>query len=316
MTFPDLTDELANLAPDLRGRLTANAQLKELMWFRVGGPAQVLFVPADEEDLTYLLRRIGLSLPVTIIGLGSNLLVRDGGVPGIVIRLGKGFGGIEVGEDCRIRAGAAVPDVQLARAAAEASISGLSFYRGIPGCIGGALRMNGGSYGTETKDVLVYARAVDRKGKVHELGVEELNYSYRHCGASEELIFTSALFQGEPGDREVIAADMADITEARTATQPVNSRTGGSTFKNPPNGKAWELIDEAGCRGMRIGAAHVSEKHCNFLINDGNASAADLESLGEAVRARVRETSGVSLQWEIRRIGIASAGRARSEEAA
>lgn len=316
MAFPDLTEEFFEAAPGLRGRLTANAPLKELMWFRVGGPAQVLFEPEDEDDLIYLLRRTGLALPITVIGMGSNLLVRDGGVPGIVIRLGNGFGGIDVGEDCRIRVGAGVPEVKVARAAAEASISGLAFYRGIPGCIGGALRMNSGAYGCETQNVLVYARAVDRKGRVHELGVEELNYSYRHCGASDELIFTSALFQGEPGDPEAIAAVMADITETRSATQPVNARTGGSTFKNPPEAKAWELIEQAGCRGLTVGGAQVSEQHCNFMINDGSANAADLEALGEIVRARVRKSCGVLLQWEIQRIGMAKAGHAPLEVAA
>jgi UDP-N-acetylmuramate dehydrogenase len=238
-----------------------------------------------------------------MIGLGSNLIVRDGGVPGVVIRLGRGFNEVSV-EGTRVRAGAAVPDVKVARAAQEAGIAGLAFMRGIPGGVGGALRMNGGAYGRETKDALVEAGAIDRKGNVHILKNNDMGYTYRHCGAPDDFIFTHALYQGEPGDPAVIAAEMEKITESREATQPIKSRTGGSTFKNPPGQKAWQLIDAAGCRGLKVGAAQVSELHCNFLINSGGATAADIETLGETVRRRVKENSGVELQWEIERIGV------------
>jgi UDP-N-acetylmuramate dehydrogenase len=243
-------------------------------------------------------------VPVTVIGLGSNLLVRDGGIAGVVIRLGRGFGEIKLEDGSRLRVGAAVPDVKVARAAADAGIAGLSFYRGIPGCVGGALRMNGGAHGRETKEVVVEARAVDRKGDVHLLKVAELRYEYRHCGASEDFIFTEALFQGEPGEPAKILAEMEDIAAYREEVQPIKSRTGGSTFKNPPGKKAWQLIDAAGCRGMMVGDAKVSEMHCNFLINEGKATGADLEELGETVRARVKETSGIELEWEIKRLGV------------
>jgi len=305
MNAPDLARELKSRLPGLRGRLLANEPLAPLTWFRVGGPAQVLFVPEDEEDLAYLLANLAPQIPVTVIGLGSNLIVRDGGVPGVVIRLGRGFNAVAAEEGSRIRAGAGVPDVRVARAAQEAGIAGLSFMRGIPGAVGGALRMNGGAYGGETRDVLVEARAVDRQGRIRVLGNADLHYGYRHCGAPEDLIFTAALFQGMPGNPAAIAAEMDRITEAREATQPVKSRTGGSTFKNPAGRKAWQLIDAAGCRGLVVGDAQVSELHCNFLINRGNATATDIETLGETVRARVKQASGVELEWEIRRIGTA-----------
>lgn len=304
MSFPDITAELKASAPDLRGRLAANFDLAPITWFRVGGPAQVLFTPQDEADLAYFLASIDPGLPVRVIGLGSNLLVRDGGVPGVTIRLARGFSEVVIEEGYRVRTGTAVPDVKVARAAADAGIAGLSFLRGIPGSIGGALRMNGGAYGGETRDVLVEARAVDRAGNVHVVPVDGLGMQYRHSGAPEDWIFTQAVFQGRPGDRDVIAAEMDRITEARESTQPVKSRTGGSTFKNPPGGKAWQLIDAAGCRGLRVGGAQVSEQHCNFLINSGEATASDLETLGETVRARVREASGIALEWEIKRIGV------------
>jgi len=299
-----LLAKLTALAPELRGRRTADAPLKEFTWFRVGGPAEVLFVPADEADLSYCLRHLPADVPVTMIGLGSNLLVRDGGIEGLVIRLGRGFGEIKIEEGSRLRAGTAVPDVKVARAAADAGIGGLSFYRGIPGSVGGALRMNGGAHGKETCEVLVEARAVDRQGNIHVLPVTDFHYSYRHCGAPEAFIFTEALFQGEPGDRAKILAEMDEIAAYREEVQPIQSRTGGSTFKNPPGRKSWQLIDAAGCRGLSVGDARVSEMHCNFLINEGNASAADIETLGETVRARVKETSGVELEWEIKRLGI------------
>jgi UDP-N-acetylmuramate dehydrogenase len=303
MSLPDIVPELKAKAPKLRGRLLANQSLAELTWFRVGGPAQALLMPEDEDDLAYFLGAISPDVPVTVVGLGSNLIVRDGGVPGVVVRLGRGFNEIKV-EGNTIQAGTAVPDVKVARAAQEAGLAGLSFMRGIPGAVGGALRMNGGAYGRETKDALISARAVDRQGRVHELKNADMHYTYRHCGAPEDFIFTQATFGGTPGDRAVIAAEMDKITEAREATQPIKSRTGGSTFKNPPGKKAWELIDAAGCRGLTIGGAQVSELHCNFLINLGSATASDIETLGETVRTRVKENSGIDLEWEIKRIGV------------
>jgi UDP-N-acetylmuramate dehydrogenase len=303
MSVPDIAAALRSKMSALRGRLVANQPLAELTWFRVGGPAQILFMPEDEDDLAYMLAHLPAEIPVTVMGLGSNLIVRDGGVPGVVIRLGRGFGEIAI-EDVRVRAGAALPDVKVARTAQEAGIAGLSFLRGIPGAIGGALRMNGGAYGRETKDTLIEARAVDRAGRVHVLGNADMHYAYRHCGAPDDYIFTQASFRGERGDPAVIAAEMDKITESREATQPIKSRTGGSTFKNPPGRKAWQLIEAAGCRGLRIGDAQVSDMHCNFLINLGKATAADIETLGEAVRRRVKEGSGIDLDWEIKRIGI------------
>lgn len=303
MSGSKLLDDLTARLPDLRGRLTADAPLKDYTWFRVGGPAEVLYSPADEADLSYFLKHHPADITVTIVGLGSNLLVRDGGIEGVVIRLGRGFGEIKVEDGHRLRVGTAVPDVKVARAAADAGIAGLSFYRGIPGCVGGALRMNGGAHGKETCEVLVEARAVDREGNVHVLPVADFHYSYRHCGAPDDYIFTEALFQGEPGDPKEILAEMDDIAAYREEVQPIKSRTGGSTFKNPPGNKSWQLIDAAGCRGLAVGDAKVSELHCNFLINEGSASAADIETLGETVRAKVKETSGIELEWEIKRLG-------------
>ncbi len=305
MTFPDLTPGLRALMPELRGALSANAPLAPYTWFRVGGPAQILFLPADEADLAYFLARLPRDIPVTVIGLGSNLIIRDGGVTGVVIRLSaKGFGGIAVEEGCRLRVGAAVPDVKAARAAADAGIDGLAFYRGIPGAIGGALRMNAGAHGGETKDALIEARGVDRDGVIRVFSAAEMGFSYRHCGAPEDVVFTQALYQGRPGDPAAIHAEMERITQAREASQPIKEKTGGSTFKNPPGGKAWALIDAAACRGLTVGDAQVSEMHCNFLINRGQATAADIEALGEEVRRRVLTTSGVELAWEIKRIGV------------
>ena len=303
MSFRDISADLRGRMPKLRGRLLANQSLAELTWFRVGGPAQVLFMPDDEDDLAYFFANLPPDIRVTVVGLGSNLIVRDGGVAGAAIRLGRGFGEIVV-DELNVRVGAAVPDVKVARAAQEAGLSGLSFLRGIPGSIGGALRMNGGAYGREVKDALTEARAVDRSGEVHRLSNADMGFSYRHCGIPEDYVFTQALFRADRGDPAVIAAEMDKITEAREATQPVRSRTGGSTFKNPPGQKAWQLIDATGCRGLRIGDAQVSELHCNFLINLGKATAADIETLGETVRQRVKESSGVELEWEIKRIGV------------
>jgi UDP-N-acetylmuramate dehydrogenase len=305
MSFPDIVAELTAMMPQLRGRLMANQSLAELTWFRAGGPAQVLFMPEDEADLSYLLAHLPDQIPITVIGLGSNLIVRDGGVPGVVVRLGRGFNAVTIEPDARVRAGAAVPDVKVARAAQEAGVSGLAFLRGVPGAIGGALRMNAGAYGGETKDALIEARGIDRRGNLRRLTAAEMHYTYRHCGAPADIIFTDALFQGAAGDPGAIAAQMDEITQSREASQPVKSRTGGSSFMNPPGQKAWQLIDAAGCRGLEIGSAQVSTLHCNFLINLGDARAADIESLGETVRARVKASSGVDLEWEIKRIGIA-----------
>jgi UDP-N-acetylmuramate dehydrogenase len=295
---------LIKILPAVRGRLEAMASLADLTWFRVGGPAEVLFTPADEADLSAFLKVLPAKSPVYVIGVGSNLLVRDGGVPGIVVRLGKGFSDIKAEADHKIRTGAAVPDVRVARFAADNFIDGLTFLRGIPGTIGGALRMNGGAYGGETKDVLIEARAVDRQGNVHVLSNAEMKYTYRHCGAAEDLVFTEAVLQGKPGRQDDIVAAMNKITESREATQPVKSRTGGSTFKNPPGQKSWQLIDKAGMRGFSVGPAKVSELHCNFLINEGGATGAQIEELGETVRAKVKATTGVDLEWEIKRIGL------------
>jgi UDP-N-acetylmuramate dehydrogenase len=303
MTFADIVPELKSALPQLRGRLLGNEPLAPLTWFRVGGAAQALFMPEDESDLAYLLANLSAEIPVTVIGLGSNLIVRDGGVPGVVIRLGRGFNEIAA-EENRVRAGTAAPDLRVAKAAQEAGIAGLAFLRGIPGAIGGALRMNGGAYGAETKDVLIEARGIDRAGTVRTYTNADMGFTYRHCGVPDDVIFTEALLAGTPGDPATIAAEMDEITSKRETTQPVKSRTGGSTFKNPPGHKAWQLIDAAGCRGLVVGDAQVSELHCNFLINRGSASAADIESLGEEVRRRVKEQSGIALEWEIRRIGI------------
>jgi UDP-N-acetylmuramate dehydrogenase len=304
VSFPDLAEDVNAQVPERKGRLLANALLADITWFRVGGRAQLLFAPADETDLAYFMRKVPCDLPVTVIGLGSNLLVRDGGVPGVVIRLGRGFTDIEVEAGHRIRAGAAVPDVKVARAAAESGLAGLAFYRGIPGSIGGALRMNAGAHGRETKDVLVEARAVDRQGNVHVLSLTDMKLTYRRCGVPEDWIFTRALFQGQPGDPPEILKEMEEVAQYREANQPIKERTGGSTFKNPPGDSAWRLIDRAGCRGLRVGGAKVSEMHCNFLINDRQATAEDIERLGETVRARVKARSGVTLQWEIIRLGL------------
>lgn len=304
MTFPDLLPTLSRLMPELRGRLAANQPLAPYTWFRVGGPAQVLFSPADTDDLAYFLARLPAEIEARVIGLGSNLIVRDGGVKGVVIRLGgKGFGEIRSEDGHRLRVGTAVPDVKVARAAADAAIDGLAFFRGIPGSIGGALRMNAGAHGGETTDVLIEATGVDRQGRVHTFTHADMGFRYRHCSVADDIIFTEALFQGRPGVRETILAEMDRITAAREAAQPIREKTGGSTFKNPEGGKAWQTIDAAGCRGFVVGDAQVSQMHCNFLINRGNATAADIEGLGEEVRRRVRENSGVDLHWEIKRIG-------------
>jgi UDP-N-acetylmuramate dehydrogenase len=302
MSFPDLVPELKARMPELRGRLLANQPLGEFTWFRVGGPAQVFFMPEDENDLAYLLRNLSTEIPVTVIGAGSNLIVRDGGVPGVVIRLGRGFNDVRI-EEHRVTAGTAMLDVMVARAAQAAGVAGLAFLSGIPGTIGGALRMNGGAYGGETKDVLLETRGIDRQGNLRTFSNGEMGFSYRHCSAPDDVIFTATVLQGRAGEAEQIAGEMATIKKKREATQPRN-RTGGSTFKNPPGHSAWKLVDEAGCRGLTIGGAQVSELHSNFLINLGSASAADIETLGETVREKVKENSGIDLEWEIKRVGV------------
>jgi len=299
---------LLSRLPEVRGSYKESAPLAPLTWFRVGGAADVLYMPADADDLATFLQGCPADVPLTVVGVGSNLLVRDGGIDGVVIRLGSGFTFIERDGDTRLRAGCAVPDIALAKAALDAGLTGLEFYRGIPGALGGALRMNAGAYGRETKDVLVEAQAVTRSGEKVTLSNADFGYSYRHSNVSPELIFTSALFEVAPGDKAEIKARMDEITSSREDSQPIRSRTGGSTFKNPggtnPDGpKAWKLIDAAGGRGLMRGGAQVSEQHCNFLINTGEATAADLEGLGEDVRAKVKETSGIELEWEIKRIG-------------
>jgi UDP-N-acetylmuramate dehydrogenase len=298
--------ELVGRLPAVRGRLTANAPIGPLTWFRVGGPAEVLFRPADPGDLADFLAATPADIAVTVIGVGSNLLVRDSGIRGVVIRLGRGFADIIPNPDGRVSAGAGALDLNVALTAAEAGVAGLEFLSGIPGTIGGGFRTNAGSYGSEFKDVLVSAEAVDRSGTIHRVTPAELGLSYRHSEASPDWIFTGAVFRGTPGDRTAIAERLAEIQAAREASQPIRARTGGSTFANPPGQRAWELIDRAGCRGLSRGAAAVSEKHANFLINTGNATAADLEGLGEEVRRRVHAHCGVMLEWEIRRIGEAA----------
>ena len=303
--FDDHLTLFSEALPELRGRLKVNALLSEITWFRVGGPAQLLFTPADEDDLVYFFKNKPLDLPITVIGLGSNLLVRDGGVRGIVIRLGRGFGNVSEEDGNRLRVGAAVPDMKFARFAGESGVKGLSFYRGIPGSIGGALRMNAGAHGGETVDFLIEARAVDFQGNIHVFSPSDMGHSYRHCALPPEFVFTEGLYGGESGDPAEIEAANKEVVEYREANQPVKERTGGSTFKNPLPHSSWKLIDEAGCRGLKIGGAKVSEKHCNFLINEGDATGADLETLGETVRARVFENSGIKLEWEIIRLGEA-----------
>jgi UDP-N-acetylmuramate dehydrogenase len=304
MTFPDITPELKTAMPQLRGRLTANQRLAELTWFRVGGPAQMLFTPADEDDLAYFLKNLPKEFAVYVVGVGSNLIVRDGGLPGVVIRLSsRGFGETSVEGDI-VSAGAAALDKRVAETAAAANLAGLEFFFGIPGTIGGALRMNAGANGAETRDVLIEASGVGRDGKKHVFTNAEMQFVYRNCGVDPAIIFTSARFRGSIASPEAIRARMNEVQAHREAAQPIREKTGGSTFQNPPGESAWKLIDAAGCRGLRVGGAQVSEMHCNFLINTGEASGHDIETLGETVRARVKENSGIELHWEIKRIGI------------
>jgi UDP-N-acetylmuramate dehydrogenase len=293
-----------DMLPPVRGSLTMAAPLKDLVWFRAAGPAEVLFRPADAEDLAAFLAARPQDLRVSVIGVGSNLLVRDGGIPGVVVRLSSAFGKIET-DGTRVRAGAAALDGAVARAAADAGIAGLEFLRGVPGTIGGALKMNAGCYGKELKDVFVEATAIDGKGNKITLSAADMGFEYRKArAASDDLIFIEAVLEGARDEPAAIRARMEELSANREASQPIKSKTGGSTFKNPPGHKAWQLIDEAGCRGLKIGAAQVSEKHTNFLINTGEASAAELEALGEEVRKRVKEKSGITLEWEIKRVGV------------
>jgi len=304
VAFPDVTPDLKAAMPKLRGRLLANQPLAELTWFRVGGPAQVLFTPLDEDDLAYFLKRLPEELPVYVVGVGSNLIVRDGGMPGAVIRLApRAFG--ETGtEGDVVSAGAAALDKRVAETAASANLAGLEFYSGIPGTIGGALRMNAGANGAETKDVLIEATGIDRKGNVLTFSNADMKFVYRNCGVDPSIVFTSARFGGKPAAPDAIRARMNEVQTHRETAQPIREKTGGSTFQNPPGNSAWKLIDAAGCRGLKLGGAQVSEMHCNFLINIGNATGHDIEGLGETVRERVKQSSGIELHWEIKRIGI------------
>ena len=294
----------ADLQGKVRGRLSENEPLAPVTWLRVGGPADLLFMPADEADLAAFMRALPADVPVTVIGTGSNLLVRDGGIEGAVVRLSaRGFGQVKREGERRLRAGTATPDRKLAAAALDAGLDGFSFFHGIPGAVGGALRMNAGANGTETTERVVCVRGVTREGEIVELDHAAMNYSYRHSGAPEGTVFTSALFEGEPAQRAVIQEKMDAVQRHREEAQPVKEKTGGSTFKNPPGHSAWRLVDEAGLRGFRVGGALMSEMHCNFMINTGEATAFDLETLGETVRERVYARSGVLLEWEIKRLG-------------
>ena len=300
-------ETLIDRLPKVRGRLSEKASLAKVTWFRVGGPAEVLFKPADAGDLEYFLKRKPADVPVTVIGVGSNLLVRDGGVPGVVIRLGREFASIMVNK-ADVIVGAGALDGNVALAAMESSVSGLEFLSGVPGTIGGALRMNAGAYGAEMKDIVVGAVALDGNGQRHDLSAEDLGFAYRSSSVPPDWIFIEAQLRGHAGQVNDIRGRMADIQSSREESQPLRTPTGGSTFKNPDGHKAWELIDQAGCRGLRVGGAQVSEKHCNFMINTDTATAADIEALGEEVRARVKADSGIELTWEIRRIGVATKG--------
>ncbi len=303
MAAERMTEHLIDRLPTVRGRLRADEPMARYTWFRVGGPAEVLFEPADVEDLQLFLQARPSDVPITVIGGTSNILIRDGGIPGITIRLGKAFSGIEIDGE-QVRAGAAAADVNVARRAAEAGVGGLEFLVGIPGTMGGALRMNAGAYGTEIKDVFQSAEAITSDGERVSLALTEMGFGYRRCTVPSSQIFIGATLRGISGDVAEIQARMKEIQENREATQPVRERTGGSTFANPEGHSAWALVDAAGCRGLKIGGAMVSEAHTNFLINTGDATALDIETLGEEVRRRVKEDTGIDLHWEIRRLGV------------
>lgn len=305
-----LLASLGDRLSHLRGRITPNAEMDKITWFRAGGAADALFQPADEEDLAAFMKAVPREIPLTVVGIGSNLLVREGGIEGIVVRLSaKGFGEAEIVSPTRIKAGAATPDKRVAALALESAIGGFHFYHGIPGGIGGALRMNAGANGVETRERVVEVRGVDRNGDVHVLSNADMGYEYRRSKAPADLIFTSAVFEGYPEAPDAIRAAMDEVQHHRETVQPIREKTGGSTFKNPPGLSAWKEIDRAGCRGLMIGGAQMSPMHCNFMINTGNATGYDLEYLGETVRARVLETSGVRLEWEIKRLGRFKPGR-------
>ncbi|MEX0345144.1 MAG: UDP-N-acetylmuramate dehydrogenase [Rhizobiaceae bacterium] len=305
-----LLSDLAGVLDGLRGRLTPNAAMDNITWFRAGGPAEVLFQPADEDDLAAFLKAVPEDIPVMVVGVGSNLLVREGGIRGFVVRLSaKGFGAVEAVADNRLKSGAAASDKRVAAAALEAGLGGFHFYHGIPGGIGGALRMNAGANGVETRERVVEITAYDRKGNRQVLTNSDMGYSYRHSDAPDELIFTSAVFEGQPDDPDEIRKAMDEVQQHRETVQPIREKTGGSTFKNPPGTSAWKEVDNAGCRGLIIGGAQVSPMHCNFLINTGTATGYDLEFLGESVRSRVLENSGIRLEWEIKRVGEFQPGR-------
>jgi UDP-N-acetylmuramate dehydrogenase len=310
VVWPDLVPQLQPWIQEVRGRMVANQLLSEVTWFRVGGPAQLFYQPADEQDLAFFMKNLPQDIRVTVIGLGSNLLIRDGGLDGVVIRLSaKGFGAVEVLDGHRLRVGTALPDVKVASAAAEAGIDGLTFYRGIPGGIGGALYMNAGCYGTETRERMVELRAVTRDGEIVTLSNADMGYLYRKSNGPRGAIFTSAVYEGFAGDKDDILGRMREITEKRESSQPTKAKTGGSTFKNPEGNSSWKLIDAAGCRGLKFGDAQMSELHANFLLNLGSADAYEVEMLGETVRNRVRAHSGIELKWEIRRMGHFAPGR-------
>ena len=302
------TPHLIERLPEVRGRLTPDAPLDKVTWFRVGGPAEVMFRPADRNDLLAFLRGKPQDIPVTVLGVGSNSLVRSGGIPGVVLRLGRDFAQAEP-KGTNLLCGGSCLDVNAATAAQQAGIAGLEFLAGVPGTVGGGVRMNAGAYGKEFKDVLLWAEVVEPNGRLHRLTPADLDFDYRHSALPENWIVLQAELEGEAGEAKEIAARIKEIQEARAASQPIRTRTGGSTFKNPPGEKAWQLIDAAGCRGLRIGGAQVSEMHCNFLINTGGATAEDLENLGEEVRRRVKATSGIELEWEIRRVGLRAGGK-------
>lgn len=305
-----LLEKLGGRLADLRGRITPDAEMDKITWFRAGGLADALFQPADEDDLAAFLKAVPEEVPLTIVGVGSNLLVRDGGIQGFVVRLSaKGFGTADVISPTQIRAGAAIPDKRVAAVALEAGIGGFHFYHGIPGAIGGALRMNAGANGVETRERVVEVRALDRQGNAHVLSNADMGYAYRHSSAPAGLIFTSALFEGYAEDKAAIKEAMDAVQHHRETVQPIREKTGGSTFKNPEGTSAWKEIDKAGCRGLMVGGAQMSPMHCNFMINTGTATGYDLENLGETVRERVLEHSGIRLHWEIKRIGNFRPGR-------
>ena len=309
-----LLQSLGNIFDGLRGRITPDAPMDRITWFRAGGAADLLYQPADRDDLADFLRALPGEVPLMVVGIGSNLLVRDGGIRGAVVRpSAKGFGNVEQVGDTRLEAGAATPDKRLAQAALEAGIGGLHFYHGIPGGVGGALRMNAGANGVETRDRVVEVHALDRQGNAHVLDNGAMGYSYRHSGAAKDLIFTHAVFEGYREEPDAIRAEMDAVQQHRETVQPIREKTGGSTFKNPPGSSAWKEIDRAGCRGLTIGGAQMSPMHCNFMINTGQASGYDLEFLGETVRSRVMEKSGIRLEWEIRRLGEFAGGKVVQE---